>query len=298
MSHGVMVRESTGFLGSLSAVVLSLPLLLLLSSASTTHASVCRPPLEPENGGYSCHPSPCRTLKEGTVIEFFCDEGYVMKGDYRYLTCTSGEWNTLTQVRCLPSQEKEPEPVFGMNTLSLVATTASSVALVLLLVVLFVLLQPKLKSFHHTRRDEEVGGQPVSIMVDGVQVALPSYEEAVAGNGGASSSLTAPPPAEHDAQRPSATPSPQQQQQQQQAEPQAPGQHAEMAMVHRVPSPSSPSSSSSSSSASLSLMGAAAAATGARRGERPSSSHSEPHSLLLETSELDFADDIPLLKEA
>ena len=50
-----------------------------------------------------------------------------------------------------PGAEKDPEPVFGMNTLSLVATTASSVALVLLLVVLAVLLQPKLKSFHHGR---------------------------------------------------------------------------------------------------------------------------------------------------
>ncbi|XP_041928558.1 sushi domain-containing protein 6-like [Alosa sapidissima] len=294
MSHGAMVRESTGFLGSPSAAVLSLPLLLLLSSVSTTHASVCRHPVEPENGGYSCHPSPCRTLSEGTVIEFFCDEGYVMKGDYRYLTCTSGEWNTLTQVRCLPSQEKEPEPVFGMNTVSLVTTTASSVALVLLLVVLFVLLQPKLKSFHHTRRDEEVGGQPVSIMVDGVQVALPSYEEAVAGSGSMGSSLTAPPPpADQGAHGPSAAP------QQQQAEPLAPGQHAELAMVHRVPSPSSPpsSSSSSSSSSSLAMLGATAV-TGLHRGERPSSTHSEPHSLLLEPSELDFTDDIPLLKEA
>lgn len=38
-----------------------------------------------------------------------------------------------------------------MPALSIVASTASSVALILLLVVLFVLLQPKLKSFHHSR---------------------------------------------------------------------------------------------------------------------------------------------------
>lgn len=34
------------------------------------------------------------------------------------------------------------------------------------------------------RRDQGVSGDPVSIMVDGVQVALPSYEEAVYGSAG------------------------------------------------------------------------------------------------------------------
>ncbi|XP_031436551.1 sushi domain-containing protein 6-like [Clupea harengus] len=296
MSHGAPGREFTGYLGSLSASVLSLPLLLLLSSASTTQATVCRPPLEPENGGYTCHPSPCRTLSQGTVIEYFCDEGYVMKGDYQYLTCTNGEWDTLSQVRCLLSPEKDPEPVFGMNTLSLVATTASSVALVLLLVVLAVLLQPKLKSFHHGRRDEEVGGQPVSIMVDGVQVPLPSYEEAVAGSSGGGPPTVPPPPEEQTAvgtttPRLSAQPPPAPQ-----PETWAQAQHAEMAVVHRVPSPSSPSSSSSSSS-SLSSWGPV---LGATAGERPSGAHrrGEQPSLLLQASELDFADDIPLLKEA
>ena len=44
--------------------------------------------------------------------------------------------------------DRDPALPLGMPTLSIVASTASSVALVLLLVVLFVLLQPKLKSFH------------------------------------------------------------------------------------------------------------------------------------------------------
>lgn len=47
--------------------------------------------------------------------------------------------------------EKDSPPAIGVPTLSIVASTASSVALILLLVVLFVLLQPKLKSFHHNR---------------------------------------------------------------------------------------------------------------------------------------------------
>ena len=74
------------------------------------HSLDCQPPSEPENGGYTCHPSPCRTLSQGTVIEYFCDEGYVMKGDYQYLTCTNGEWDTLSQVRCLLSPGESARP--------------------------------------------------------------------------------------------------------------------------------------------------------------------------------------------
>ena len=51
----------------------------------------------------------------------------------------------------LVSVEKDTKTSLGSPTLSIVASTASSVALILLLVVLFVLLQPKLKSFHHSR---------------------------------------------------------------------------------------------------------------------------------------------------
>uniref|UniRef100_A0A8B9GSD6 Sushi domain containing 4 n=1 Tax=Astyanax mexicanus TaxID=7994 RepID=A0A8B9GSD6_ASTMX len=115
------------------------------------HNTLCGPPFEPENGGYTCHPSPCHHLTHGTVVEYFCDEGYTLKGDYKYLTCQNGEWDSAVQISCVLSQEKNASPVLGMNTLSIVASTASSVALVLLLVVLFVLLQPKLKSFHHGR---------------------------------------------------------------------------------------------------------------------------------------------------
>ncbi|XP_026705451.1 sushi domain-containing protein 6 isoform X2 [Athene cunicularia] len=145
----------------------------------------CPQPPQPENGGYKCHPSPCNNpLTSGSVIEYLCVEGYMLKGDYKYLTCKNGEWNPAMEVSCRLSPEKDSPPTIGVPTLSIVASTASSVALILLLVVLFVLLQPKLKSFHHSRRDQGVSGDQVSIVVDGVQVALPSYEEAVYGSTG------------------------------------------------------------------------------------------------------------------
>ncbi|KAG7222674.1 hypothetical protein INR49_026283 [Caranx melampygus] len=172
-------------------------------------------------GAWSQQPPHCIRSTEN-VIEYFCDEGYALKGDYKFLTCQNGEWDGPMQISCRLTQDKEPTSPLGIPALSIVASTASSVALILLLVVLFVLVQPKLKSFHHSspvsrstlstlclsvcltlssslcvRREQGVSGQASSIMVEGVQVTLPSYEEAVYGSGGpcgASGPPPSPPP--------------------------------------------------------------------------------------------------------
>uniref|UniRef100_A0A8C9VMC7 Sushi domain containing 6 n=1 Tax=Scleropages formosus TaxID=113540 RepID=A0A8C9VMC7_SCLFO len=285
---------------------------------------VCRPPFTPENGGYTCHPSPCHRLISGTVIEYFCDEGYALKGDYKYLTCQNGEWDSPMQISCRLSQGqscgsstsvfimvkgvwssegsqstastidclaptgKEVPSQLGIPTLSIVASTASSVALILLLIVLFVLLQPKLKSFHHSRREQGVTGQPVSIVVEGVQVSLPSYEEAVYGSGG-----TFVPPPESRVQivlseGPQAEgPARALGEDATQAEcslPSTSSLHSEMVLVHQIPSSTSSGSTPSSSSWVPE--------------QRLDSDSSDQHSLLSLASAEDCADDIPLLKEA
>ncbi|XP_061098214.1 sushi domain-containing protein 6-like [Conger conger] len=295
MCHGMVVPETRAL------ALAPASLLLLLAVLSTAHASVCRPPYEPENGGYTCHPSPCHRLTPGTVIEYFCDEGYALKGDYKYLTCENGEWDSPMQISCHLSQGKEPNSPLGVPALSIVASTASSVALILLLIVLFVLLQPKLKSFHHSRREQGVPGQPVSIVVEGVQVSLPSYEEAVYGSGGGAVApsesrvqivLSEGPqaeggeaPGQAGAERaapgptPSLSPSPR---------------LSETVLVHQVPSSSSSSSSSTSSPSWVSEQPCAAAP----RPQRQDSESSDQHSLLSLASAEEFGDDIPLLKEA
>ncbi|XP_067240039.1 sushi domain-containing protein 6 isoform X1 [Chanodichthys erythropterus] len=260
---------------------------------------VCQPPSEPENGGYNCHPSPCHRLTQGTVIEYFCDEGYVLKGGYQFRTCDNGEWKSSMQISCHSVQGEEQHSTLPMPALSIVASTASSVALILLLVVLFVLLQPKLKSFHHSRsREQGVSGQPTSIMVEGVQVSLPSYEEAVYGAGGTS----VPPPESRvqivlsEGPQAEGLNEPLEQAQTSYSFPStstaAPLCHAETVLVHQVPSSSSPSSSSSHSWAAE-QPGAAAPLH-----RRQSSESSDQHSLLSVTSAEDYGDDIPLLKEA
>jgi hypothetical protein len=63
--------------------------------------AVCPLPPEPENGGYICHPRPCRDpLTAGSVIEYLCAEGYMLKGDYKYLTCKNGEWKPAMEISC------------------------------------------------------------------------------------------------------------------------------------------------------------------------------------------------------
>ncbi|XP_049917972.1 sushi domain-containing protein 6-like isoform X2 [Epinephelus moara] len=252
-------------------------------------SDVCQPPFQPENGGYTCHPAPCQRLSHGTVIEYFCDEGYVLKGDYKYLTCQYGEWDSQMKLSCLMEQDRDPTLPLGMPALSIVASTASSVALILLLVVLFVLLQPKLKSLH--RRDQGVSGQPVSIMVEGVQVTLPSYEEAVNASGASASAVSSESRVQIVLSEGQHAPAPE-------AGPSRPSslkqQQSEMAVVHPVPpSSSSPSPSPSSSTWGLEHAGAAAPSSSQRR----PSAGSDQHSLSLD-SEMDYSDDMPLLKEA
>lgn len=75
---------------------------------------VCSPPTEPENGGYRCHPTPCHRLTQKTVIEYFCDEGYALKGDYKFLTCQNGEWDGPMQISCRLTQGLSPLLTFTL----------------------------------------------------------------------------------------------------------------------------------------------------------------------------------------
>uniref|UniRef100_A0A3P9IVQ3 Sushi domain-containing protein n=2 Tax=Oryzias TaxID=8089 RepID=A0A3P9IVQ3_ORYLA len=251
-----------------------------------THTEGCQAPYQLENGGYLCHPPSCRVFPHSTVVEYFCDEGYVLKGDYKYLTCQLGQWNSQMKLSCVMEQDRHPSLPLGMPALSIVASTASSVALVLLLVVLFVLLQPKLKSFH--RRDQGVSGQPVSIMVEGVQVTLPSYEEAV--SNGRSTTVSAEnrvhivlSEGQH-ASAPEPGPS---------RPPNLKQQQSEAAETQPAPTASSSSTPSSSSTWALDHAGAAGDSSSRRR----PSAGSDQQSLSLD-SEMDYSDDMPLLKEA
>ena len=141
-----------------------------------------------------------------------------------------------------------------------------------------------------SRREQGVSGQPASMVVEGVQVALPSYEEAVYGSGGGAS---LPPPQESRVQivlsegpqgaeggeGPSRAPL----KDTEICLPSTSSCHAETVLVHQAPTPSS---SSCSSWLADHPGGACAAPLPLRR----DSESSDQHSLLSVTSVDDFSD--------
>lgn len=106
MCHGMVAKKSTTT--SLLALIshgIFFPMFIFSIRMVEGLESVCPQPPEPENGGYRCHPAPCKDpLTSDSVIEYLCAEGYLLKGDYKYLTCKNGKWNPDMEVTCRLSQ--------------------------------------------------------------------------------------------------------------------------------------------------------------------------------------------------
>uniref|UniRef100_A0A4X2KTA6 Sushi domain-containing protein n=1 Tax=Vombatus ursinus TaxID=29139 RepID=A0A4X2KTA6_VOMUR len=142
---------------------------------------VCPLPPIVSHGDYICHPRPCDRFNHGTVIEFYCDPGYSLTSDYKYITCQYGEWFPSYQVFCVKSEQIWPNPHETLlTTWKIVAFTATSVLLVLLLVILARMFQTKFKTHFLPRGlSGSSSSDPDFVVVDGVPVMLPSYDEAV-----------------------------------------------------------------------------------------------------------------------
>uniref|UniRef100_UPI00398EF078 sushi domain-containing protein 4 n=1 Tax=Pristiophorus japonicus TaxID=55135 RepID=UPI00398EF078 len=152
----------------------------------------CPLPPIPDHGDYVCHPYPCDRYIHGTVLEFYCDPGYSLTNDYKYITCQYGDWFPSSQVFCQQTggcSGRGGEDMIGdqswsdseetiLSTWKIVAFTAISVLLALLLVVFIKAFQIKLKSPCQSG-DQDTSGSRNFVVVDGVPVILPTYEEAV-----------------------------------------------------------------------------------------------------------------------
>ncbi|PKU40505.1 sushi domain-containing protein 4 [Limosa lapponica baueri] len=108
---------------------------------------VCPLPPMVSHGDYICHPRPCERYNHGTVVEFYCDPGYTLTNDYKYITCQYGEWFPSYQVYCVKTGAG------GINFLTTVDLVIGN--------------------------QEGSMGDPDFVVVDGVPVMLPSYDEAV-----------------------------------------------------------------------------------------------------------------------
>ncbi|XP_043531404.1 sushi domain-containing protein 4-like [Chiloscyllium plagiosum] len=154
----------------------------------------CPLPPIPDHGDYICHPYPCDRYIHGTVLEFYCDPGYFLTNDYKYITCQYGQWFPSSQLFCQHADQAWSDSEASvLSTWKIVAFTAISVLLALLLVVFVKAFHIKLKSPCQAG-DQDSSGSRHFVVVDGVPVVLPTYDEAVCNRTNSSSvpEVTAP----------------------------------------------------------------------------------------------------------
>uniref|UniRef100_F1RX26 Sushi domain-containing protein 4 n=1 Tax=Sus scrofa TaxID=9823 RepID=F1RX26_PIG len=145
----------------------------------------CLPlPSNGEPSDFICHPRPCVSYNHGTVVEFYCNPGYSLTSDYMYISCQYGEWFPSYQVYCIKSEQTWPSSHETLLTMwKIMALTATSMLLVLLLVILSRKFQMKFKAHFPPRGPpRSSSSNPDFVVVGGVPVVLPSYDEAGSGS--------------------------------------------------------------------------------------------------------------------
>ncbi|KAM3616410.1 uncharacterized protein V6R79_017466 [Siganus canaliculatus] len=158
--------------------------LLLLASSPLLAAgrlSNCSHPLVPEHGGFRCDPSPCRGFPQKTSILFFCELGYHIGSKVRVSRCRHGRWQPPIPA-CVPIKGPKVNSEDRANdSMPSMATTAVGVSIFLLTTTACLVLKSRLYPCQsHSRRSSD----QLDLMVDGLPVSLPSYEEAVYGSWG------------------------------------------------------------------------------------------------------------------
>ncbi|CAB1347717.1 unnamed protein product [Coregonus sp. 'balchen'] len=157
-------------------------LLVTLPDLTTGRQGNCTHPLVPEHGGFRCNPSPCRGFPQKSLIYYFCEPGYAIpKETVRSLHCHHGKW-IPSMPTCLSTRDRNvnyEEQV--AHSLPNVATTAVGVSIFLLTTTACLVIKSRLFPCHsHGRRSSD----QMDLVVDGLPVSLPTYEEAVYGSWG------------------------------------------------------------------------------------------------------------------
>uniref|UniRef100_A0A8C9SZ92 Zgc:152863 n=1 Tax=Scleropages formosus TaxID=113540 RepID=A0A8C9SZ92_SCLFO len=161
---------------SLGCVILIVFILPDLASAKN-----CSHPVIPEHGGFRCEPSPCRGYPHKTTIHYFCEPGFYIPGRPHNSRCLHGIW-TPNVPTCIPNPNTNINAEDGdIQPLPSVATTAIGVSIFLLTTTACMVIKSRLYPCHsHSRRSSD----QMDLMVDGLPISLPTYEEAVYGSWG------------------------------------------------------------------------------------------------------------------
>ncbi|KAM4742403.1 sushi domain-containing protein 6 isoform 2-T2 [Anableps anableps] len=157
-------------------------LVLLVSSPLLSAGRLnCSHPLVPEHGGFRCDPSPCRGFPHRSSIRIFCEPGYHVGNKKPISRCHRGKW-TQPIPACIPIKDgPNMKSDSGVNDMPSMATTAVGVSIFLLTTTACLIVKSRLYPCRsHGRRSSD----QLDLMVDGLPISLPSYEEAVYGSWG------------------------------------------------------------------------------------------------------------------
>ncbi|CAM4670277.1 unnamed protein product [Lepidochelys olivacea] len=164
----------------------------LCGSGAVLRRKDCQFPDPSDHTTYRCVSLACTLslgsggFKAGSMVQHFCEDGYVLAGHPGVSVCKGGQWSVLKPVVCNPltgSPVPRSGSIFGVSSIPMVAAASVAVSALLLVAMVCVLVGPKPCSDWCWRWYEPMEESEVSI-VDSCPVPLPSYEEAVYGSQG------------------------------------------------------------------------------------------------------------------
>ncbi|KAK7171851.1 hypothetical protein R3I93_004218 [Phoxinus phoxinus] len=151
---------------------------MLAALTDLTSGRNCSHPIIPEHGGFRCEPSPCRGFPQKSIIRFFCEPGYTLPG-YHRSKCQRGDWHPKVPT-CKPRSEIHVGQQEKMDSIPSVATTAIGVSIFLFTTTACLVIKSRLLSC----RTQRCSSDQLDLVVDGLPVSLPTYEEAIYGSWG------------------------------------------------------------------------------------------------------------------
>ncbi|XP_011607020.1 sushi domain-containing protein 6 [Takifugu rubripes] len=178
MSGPLLHPRACGHVGGFCGILFLISTPLLASG----RLSNCSHPLVPEHGGFRCDPSPCQGFFTKSTIHFFCEPGYHISSKVRVSRCRHGKWQPSIPA-CIPIKEGPNVNADGRfnDSMPSMATTAVGMSIFLLTTTACLVIKSRLLPCQsHSRRSSD----QLDLMVDGLPVSLPSYEEAVYGSWG------------------------------------------------------------------------------------------------------------------
>lgn len=158
---------------------LSYVFFFLTALPDITTGQNCSHPLIPEHGGFYCKPTPCRGFSQKSHIYYFCESGYVLPGRVQRSRCHKGSWYPSVPT-CIPNPGHAKYEDRVTNSIPSVATTAVGVSIFLLTTTACMVVKSRLYPCQSQRRSSD----QLDLVVDGLPVSLPTYEEAVYGSWG------------------------------------------------------------------------------------------------------------------